>query len=327
MRHEYCILWFEDDEDFVTDTQDYFCSELRELGFRLKLIHEEDISRFDILDFSEVDLILSDLNMDPESKDDDDTGEELIEKIRDKGILTEIFFYSGVSTNLENSVQRLSKDISHIQRLGIHAGRSGLEKKVISFIGASIRKLEDLNNMRGLVISQAIELENDIIQICSLLLPDPAQNQDKTADAHEVLRKRLDNKMDCNSCKEKYALKDSAELSFSTLLDRKLLTSSDKFHILKGYLKRLKSDCSTEQLVLINKLLKHPTFEIDFLDHRNIYAHQPVEVHKGKQILRSINKRADDITHDKEWCSVIRKNFLDYADLLADLQGLFKVVS
>lgn len=324
MKHEYHIVWFEDDEDFVADTREFFTEELRNLGFRLKLTHEEDIRKFDDIDFSNVDLILSDLNMDSDSTDDDDdTGKTLIELVRDRGILTEIFFYSGAPKNLEASVQELSKNISHIQRLGIHAGRKGIEKKIIEFIEASIRKLEDLNNMRGLIISQAIELENDIIQICSSLLPDPA-TKDSEPDTYSVLHKRVDRQFDCKSCKKRFSILDADDLSLEVLLEKQFLTTSDKLQVLRGHLKTIKSNCNDTQTDLINRLLKHPTLELDLIHHRNIYAHQPVETSDGEQVLRSINKLAKDVTHNKNWCANIRKNFLDYADLLDELRNSFQ---
>jgi len=327
MRLDYNILWFEDDEDFVADLRPYFEEELRNLGFRLHLQHEEDTKKLTSHDLSNIDLILSDLNMDG-SDDRDDSGKRLIEAIRKKGSLVEVFFYSALPAELSKAVENLAHEMSFIQRLGVHATRSGLEQNVIKFIASSIHKLEDLNNMRGLVVANAIELEADIVEICSSLVPNPVSKSTHT-ERHGILARRLESKKKSaeKTCKL-IGNSNCDEICFNELINQRWWFTNDKLLVFKKLLEHQKKNSTADMSALIEKIIRnHSDLEKDLIHNRNILAHVKVHLENGTQILKSINTTAGDITHDKEWCSGIRKRLLSHADLLSELKRKLELIS
>jgi len=322
MRLDYNILWFEDDEDFVTDLQPYFEKKLWDLGFRLQLQYEENTANLKSYDLANIDLILSDLNMDG-GDDTDDSGKRLIEAIRKQGSLVEVFFYSALPVELAKAVSNLAHEMSFIQRLGVHATRTELEQKVMAFITASIHKLEDLNNMRGLVVAQAIELEADIVEISSLLYPDPV-NKNEHQDKHKILASRLEKKQKsaAQTCASILAC-NCDEICFDKLTAERWWFSNDKLIVFRKLINEHKEQFPPEASALIQKIIAdHLNLEHDLIDNRNILAHVRVHVENGVQILKSINTRAEDIVHDKKWCSDIRQRLLTHAELLSDLKQI-----
>ena len=317
MRLDYNIYWFEDDEDFVEEISPGLTELLAGFGLRANINDSRSADVLDTLDLSEIDLIISDLNMDEEDEEDD-TGRKIIEKIRNRGDLVEIFFYSALSIELEAAVAKLAGDMSVIQRLGVHAVRAGLIAKIGAFVKASIHKLEDVNNMRGLVIAQAIELESDIVNICATLLPDVSVLDE--CKNHPVLKKILKQKHKSFSKQcEKISESNGDEINVSTLVSQRWWTANDKLTLFKRAIEKSKEDFSKEKQKIIEKILEnHSVLKDDLIKNRNILAHARVEIDGGVQKLRGLTATDEPIEPTREWCSDIRKRLLIHSDLLSD---------
>ena len=92
MRLKYKILWIENEEDWVDSICDQIQEHLSDLGFEFekKLIAKEESVNYD-----EYDLILMDLNLAEQPN-----GAELIERIRNLNVFTDIVFYSSIEIDI-----------------------------------------------------------------------------------------------------------------------------------------------------------------------------------------------------------------------------------
>jgi CheY-like chemotaxis protein len=177
MNLAYKILWFEDEEDFVDgyipDLQDY----IEELGFKFIQPHvEKDNSNSDRIDFSEYDLILMDYRL-----SDEDRGDIIINKIRELDIYTEIVFYSASGmTELRTAIHDKGLDGVYCANRG-----EGFFLKVKDIIRLTLKKVLDLNAMRGIVMAVVSDFDEKMLSIISAYVNAINEN-----DANAFLSKR-----------------------------------------------------------------------------------------------------------------------------------------
>jgi CheY-like chemotaxis protein len=159
MNLAYKILWFEDEKDFVDsytpDLQDY----VEELGFKFIQPHiEKDNSNSDTIDFSEYDLILMDYKL-----SDGDKGDVIINKIRELDVYTEIVFYSA------SEMKELRAAIHDKELDGVYCANrgEGFLPKVKDIIRLTLKKVLDLNAMRGIVMAVVSDFDEKMLSIIS----------------------------------------------------------------------------------------------------------------------------------------------------------------
>ena len=162
MKLKYNILWIEDRVDVVDELIgpgiEYFLSDL---GFKANITHRENGDELDVLiGKNRYDLILTDLNL----GEGYETGEKVIKHIRDGNILTEVLLYSA-NTSTINEIVKNDKPGKLIERVSFAVGIENLSGKLEEIILLTIKKVQDVNNMRGLVIAETIDLENEIRDI------------------------------------------------------------------------------------------------------------------------------------------------------------------
>ena len=155
MKLKYRILWIENESDWVESIEDQIQEHLESLEF----IYEKDlIAKEDsCIDYNLYDLILMDLNLASHPN-----GAELISKIRKLGVYTDVVFYSARVDELKT----LGKDW---ELEGVYySGRTPEEafvRKVKSVIDSTIKKVQDLNNLRGLVMAEVSELDTKMLSL------------------------------------------------------------------------------------------------------------------------------------------------------------------
>ena len=150
MNLKYKILWIENEEDWVDSIEDQIQEYLDNLGFEFKkkLISKEDQE----IDYNSWDLILMDLNLASQPN-----GAELISKIRNQGVYTDVVFYSSSGID-ELRTKGREKELD-----GVYYSSRDVNlfiKKVKAVIDTTIKKVQDLNNLRGLVMAEVSELDS-----------------------------------------------------------------------------------------------------------------------------------------------------------------------
>jgi len=153
MRIEYRILWIEDTRDWLEPKIEDIETYLDERGFELKC---EIISKYEKRDFSQYDIIVVDYNLENEEK-----GSEAVKIIRnDEGIFTEILFYS------ISGEGKLRGEIADKGIDGVYcADRNNCIERLENLIDITIRKTQEINNLRGLFMAETSGIDNLIKKI------------------------------------------------------------------------------------------------------------------------------------------------------------------
>ncbi len=294
MNLKYRILWIENEEDWVESIEDQIQEYLEELGFiygrKLIAKEEQDIS------YNDYDLILMDLNL-----ADQPNGAELISKIRDLGVYTDVVFYSASGID-ELRAKGREKELEGV----FYSGRTpdtAFVNRVKAVIDATLKKVQDLNNLRGLVMAEVSELD----AVMDRIIPSYFSTAEKmelfhkhiTANRETTLQKSLN----CtNKCQLTWRGKDIQEIV-------SLLDSSQKARAIKIIIEQSRPDLYSESNF-------YEEYNATIITPRNELAHCKSELHDGQEILLT---RKGDKCFNEAFFKEIRKNILKYSSIFNEL--------
>ena len=323
MKIRYRILWFEDEEEyFEEDLQPEIKAFVESKGFIYECTHRKTGTDLDaLLDAAVYDLIVSDLNLGT-----DETGERLIDYIRDdKHVLTEVLLYSAN----EAALQQIVANKGWIERASFSIGLGNLPAKLKSIIQFSIRKVEDVNNLRGLVIAESIDLEKKIENALCVFF-EAAEERVNLATKDEIRNSIYAKKVEKHNRDTEYIeqikLKDIKEL-----LDQDVLTSSNTYEAVQGILKNQLKKVNvrvngggitpeekaslTERQAQLEKLKAELiNFKKEIIDIRNILAHVEEKIGEdGEPYLQSLIKGMEPVKFDEAKYVEIRQNLKKHA--------------
>jgi hypothetical protein len=168
MNLTYKILWFEDEirwaQPLIRDIKSY----VEEMGFKFEDPRfEKDNSKIESINFDDYDLILMDYIL-----SNDENGDVLINRIRGHNFFSEIIFYSA------SGVQKLRELVKEEELDGVYCVNRDAKQfipKVQEVIRATVKKVLDLNTMRGIVMTETSDIDEKMLEIMSLYastLPD-----------------------------------------------------------------------------------------------------------------------------------------------------------
>lgn len=174
MKLKYSILWFDDDEDQIESHDfDALSETIHSWGFDFDgpvIVNTPD-EFMKKSPFNEFDLIVVDYNL----GDDETHGDDFIKLLREQNVYTDVVFYTGGSTaSLWDGVKNKKLEGVFLSNVG------GIIPKVIRVAKQSVKKIVDLENMRGIVMAQVGDLDQDLKQLLSvgfLQLKSSKQNQ------------------------------------------------------------------------------------------------------------------------------------------------------
>lgn len=326
MRLNYKILWFEDDDEVIHESVGPKIEQyLAALGFQLQIVHKyngEDLET--LLKDKSYDLIVTDLNL-----GEHETGEDLIDEIRKGNILTEVLLYSANATELNNIVVKKG----WIERASFSIGIANLTDRLKEIIFLTVRKHQEVNNIRGLVIAETIVLEH---KIESILLKFFQSSEDvivseRKKNIFENVKKR---KIE----KHQEDLKLITEVQFTEiqdLIDKDILTASNSFDvlhaILKDSIKQIQSQLQNVSGQLREQLQEKVgaiqslkdgvnSFRDEILKIRNTLAHVDEKYNEeGVPYLITKNKQGKEIKIDDEMCIKIRKDLRKHGENLEQI--------
>jgi CheY-like chemotaxis protein len=246
MNLTYKILWFEDEKAFVDgyipDLQDY----VEELGFKFIQPHiEKDNSNSDRIDFSEYDLILMDYKL-----SDGDKGDVIINKIRALDIYTEIVFYSA------SEMKELRSAIHDEELDGVYCANrgEGFLPKVKDIIRLTLKKVLDLNAMRGIVMAVVSDFDEKMLNIISSYIKTEDENN-----ASIFLSKRKKKLLESLDGKRKSIEKKEE----NTFYKEWIFDATHKWRAV----------CSIVRLVIPELAEKTEQYKAEIIDNRDYLAH------------------------------------------------------
>ncbi|CCF16890.1 hypothetical protein BLGI_4859 [Brevibacillus laterosporus GI-9] len=288
MNLHYKILWFEDDPDIIDDYAPEIRMYLEDRGFSVEIIHQENGDQLSSLINDEYDLILTDLNL-----GDHETGDKLIERLREDSILTEVLFYSGN----EYGISKVIEKHRWVERVSFSVGIENLATKIKQLISLTVKKVQEVNNIRGLVMAQTSELDSKKIDIIVNLF-EKLNPEDSKLKKQELINKTIHNRAE-----RLEKLKESTIDDIDSFCRK--LESNDRLNAIIRLVKYMQSQgvVSFEE----NKQLLE-TYKNEILDIRNALAHAKEirDEYGNKKVISDVN--GANIEFTDESCSKIRKD-------------------
>ena len=325
MTLKYRILWFEDDDEVVNEQIVPSLTQfLINQGFQLEINHHLNGEHLNnLISDRNYDLILTDLDL-----GEYDTGDKLIDQIRGGEILTEVLLYSANTTAISN----LIVNKGWIERASFCVGLGNLREKLEGIISLTIKKNQDVNNTRGLVIAETILLEKKIegiilkfFEVNEQIELDPKREKILHKNYERIIQKHKDDleKVEAVSYKQIKALIDqdiltanSCVMSLQSIL--KLEISELNVILNSGKVPKSEQELYLTKKASIEKLKEElEKFKIEIINVRNTLAH--VEEKKGADgipFLESLNKEGVTLRFDNNEYIEIRKNLSKHNDNL-----------
>lgn len=314
MKLKYKILWIEDELDsierpknqiqkYLEDDYGFECKDedivIKDYdAFEEEFIYEEDGRKRVKDSIKDFDLLLVDFTLGEEEQ----TGDKLIEVIRE-GIYSEILFYS---SNLEAVKNTLSN--SFIDGV-FTSDRDHLADKIKKLIQVTIKKVQDVNNLRGLIMAEVSELDiikEEIIKLASQKI-DEKKLEKYTLD-------KIKNSGDSNKKTAQKHLDDISNITFDSLFEKIGFVDSNKKAMTIGEI--------LSKLDITEPVTKQ-TFTQPYIDNilskRNKFAH--IKECDGIDGDGNPCKMIGDIPFTQEKCIEIRKEIKIYKKILEDIKN------
>lgn len=307
MKLHYKILWIDDQiEDYIDmGIKDEFESYIELLGFipTVECFENGTVAEKSI-NTKKYDLILSDYNIEGANEQ----GDVLIQKIRDGGVFTEVLFYSA-QPEFDTIAKNLYRDrVSFFSLIGDESFK-GFKEKVFKLVDHTVSKLQELNSIRGLVMSETSELDNKVEEILFSFLSKGTENSKKL---------------------KAYICESVLESAEGNLKKADKFCEQDIFDIVKSRL----FDADKKSRA-INKLIEiiganeeqfqkfYERYKVDVLDTRNDLAHAKSDTIDGIDYLIITRKGEEEpVKFNQERCIQIRQNLRKHSTLLKEIREL-----
>jgi hypothetical protein len=292
---EYRILWFENNKHYYDLTKPPIEAYLKSLNFNPIFEYRKDDSDLkQIIHDMDIDLILVDQNLRKGGK-----GDKIIDTIRKDELYTEVVFYS----QYRDFQDKIIKNLQGV----FFTDREHLEEKTKKIIDLTIKKNQDIINIRGLFIAGAVDLATQMEEIIIKIL----KVEDKSL---EIFRNQIIQE-EFYTDYEKYKL-------ILNILKEKLKVVNQ---IINGrYDKNQKSEAAKikSELEPLEKTLV--AMEEEVIKLRNKLAHsKPSPTNKKALACKKSAKEFDEAE-----CLKIRKNFKKHSDNLQKIDNLIdKIIS
>ena len=278
MNLKYRIYWIDDTPEFAASVQEDIFLRFKSDAIDIEIIDSEDGENIEeIARTTALDLFVLDYNLDGRD------GEELIRSLRANGELTEIVFYS-----MDDAIHEKCKGLEGVHVCGRNDASETLKPVIMRFMD----RCNNVAVMRGMIISEAIDVENRLTDIILELFGDK-----KTLFRNKIIEKPI---MDFEKKRMfvQSVLKDHIE-------DENASSNPDTDKV-----ERMNGLRST-----LNEMKK------EIVDQRNILAHSEKKFNDGILTLSGLSG-AIPIKFDIEWKNTIRSNIKKHMKNLGEIRAL-----
>jgi len=304
MKLKYNILWFEDDKVSYDGKKELVKAIIEdELGFHFPEPRREiDGQNIQTIDYDEYDLLIVDLNLAGAK------GPALIDKIRhNENIFTEVIFYSSEG---EKAVRDALKEF---EIDGAYCADRGddFEDKVRRVIKTTVKKIQDLNNMRGLIMAETSDIDTTMYQIIAGALE---KNINGISDGvKKFIFESVGNKV--NEKKESYDKYFKNDNIQKVIKDNVMFDSSEKIKAVQFIINAIENQLTNPH--------KPDVFSKSYTTlkrTRDLLAHVIEDNKDGKKILRSGNK---ELEFTDDFCFKLRTDVKKHS---SDLSVILELV-
>ncbi len=313
MKLKYKILWIEDEPDsierpksqiqrYLEDDYGFECNDedivIKDYDeFDDEYVYEEQGQKRVKDSIKDFDLLLVDFNLGAKEQ----TGDKLIEVIRE-GIYSEILFYS---SELQSINEKLN---NHFIDGVFTSDREHLEDKIKKLIKVTIKKVQDVNNLRGLIMAEVAEL--DIIKEEIIL---KASSKITNKELEKYTLKNIKSSGESNHKKAQQHLNNIDTITFASLFEQiGFVDSNKKARTLGEALDKLN----------ITEPVTKDTFTKPYIDNildkRNKLAH--IKECDGLDEEGNSCKVIGGIPFTEKKCIEIRKEIKQYKKILEEIK-------
>lgn len=299
MRIEYKVLWVEDVKSWYEGSRDLASDYLDDLGFKLssKLCKNfnEVKDEFELNQLKEYDLLLVDYTLAGSPN-----GDEIIKFIRDQKenpILTDVIFYS-------NNIEAVRDSIKKYELEGVYtAHRKDFIDKLELVVDTTIKKVQEVNPMRGLIMAETSDLDDLMLEIIMKLL-----NSELAETFEKYIEESIKESIDNVSNKALGSSPTSDKIN-----DSRIFTS---FHRAKCINKLYKETSKNGSPVGMDKFFE--SYNKEVISTRNNFAHVKESVEGGEKVLISHAAGKKEVFNEKR-CVEIRQNLIKYRETLEEI--------
>lgn len=294
MNLNYSILWYDDNKEFF-ESQDMepIETEIASWGFQPKIfpVHNA-VELQQHAPFDQYDMLVVDFDL-GENKH----GDQFIKDVRDQNVFAEIIFYSMKET--DDLWQAVS--VKRLEGVFV-ANKKNIGPKLIRVARQSVRKVLDLENMRGIVMAEVGDLDGLLEKIFILAMAGiTEEHRQKVFNGFIEKSKEPDKKL------EAALLEFEKAPSIDSLLQ--LCDSSDK------------------RLQNVNRVKRHhpllsgknfaEEYQYEILRPRNFLAHGIPNQNNGTGFL--FRHRGKEYTFDDDVSRTLREKILGYKKAFAEI--------
>lgn len=328
MRLKYNILWFDDGTEWIESVEDNIKEFLLENGFILNYDNHKNANKLDeVIDniknnTQDVDIILMDYKLLNQDK-----GDALIKRIRQQEVLTEILFYSQDAPVRDKFKEECIEGI-------YFSNRSDFLDRLFQIIPHTIKKVLDLNNMRGLVMAETSSMDlllNELLLNMFLLLDkyDTCRRQEIV---DKVFEKRLEHAHRIKEIEHQIVkIEGKSKIQFninvinkqeylddiSILLEN--IEPSDRYQAVNKLYKIIKEKDKVK--VDASKFGIFKKYEDEIIKIRNVLAHVHEDFVDGKTVLKSKIRGYDEFTFSHKEFENIRKSLISHTENIKNLNS------
>ena len=292
MKLKFYLLWFDDEESWIDAKIGYVREIIEENGF--EWVEPTICNKEEELDgsYDDYDIILMDYSL-VHGRKEGKTGADIINKIRTEGNFTNILFYS------QYNVSELRQQIAEKNLDGVFcSNREDFLENFEKLFLTNIKKIEDVNNLRGLVMAETADLEsikNEIIEIYDNV---------SCTKKKEIIKKLLKKMTELNKKQKDVIDSKNENTPFKELMD--LFDLYKKSYIVHKINYRRESPICDFTLT---------DFDRDIIKKRNLLAHVKEKIVKGasgKKIVLESEKNGEKLIFTRKEAKKIRKDISKY---------------
>lgn len=302
MKLNYYMLWVEDDDSWYSTTSELFSETVTDFGFHPIIDRKKSLDEVSAelasTGLQKYDILLIDFKL-RNSKD----GDSIIDYVRDNSIFTDIIFYSSDKQSIIDSIkENLFEGV-------YHSDRNELEDKFEKVFKTTIKKVEEINSMRGLIVGETSELDALIEEHLDNYIQSPfIDNFDCKKFVNEkIFQKAVD--------KTEFLKQKFSEEGITGLVS--YIEAIRKWELLRGILKVNKA----HNTYIPEFLKQNASYQSEVIEIRNKFAHAQVIVNEinGQEVLKS-QIGTEHYEFDENSFKSIRENLIKHRDALEKLR-------
>lgn len=304
MKLSYKILWFEDDTVSYNGKKEMVKAIVEdELGFHFPEPRNEiNGDNIEDINYDDFDLLIADLNLAGTK------GTALIDRIRHNlGIYTEVIFYSSEGEKaVRNALKEYEIDGAYCADRG-----EDFEDKVRKVIKTTVKKVQDLNNMRGLIMAETSDIDKIMFEIITKVL------EKNTSGIGEKLKESIFANVNSkvNEKKDKFDKHNGKNID-RIIFDNLMFDASEKIKAVQFIIDAIEHDVTNPYKADVFK-----TSYSEITKKRNLLGHETQKPIDGK-IMVGIGEHAFEFSDD--FCIDMRRKVKKHSD---DLDAILQMIN